>query len=123
MTSASVLLDSVSPLGIRLTSFLITFPRIILCELNTHRMISKSSASSRAIPVKKMINMVMENPYIPGEWGANQKGMKAESILSEKESIKSKKEWLKARDSAVSHAEKLLEIGVHKQLTNRLLEP
>jgi hypothetical protein len=41
--------------GERLTTFEVTFPRIVLAEFNTHRMLSRNSASSRAIPVEKML--------------------------------------------------------------------
>lgn len=121
--AAKVLLDSISERGHRLTTFKITMPRIILAEWNTHRMFTRSSASSRAIPVSKMIERVVDDPYIPTSWGKNQKGMvAAEEILGE-EALACKGSWLLARDSAVKQAEALMKIGVHKQLANRLLEP
>ena len=43
-------------------------PRIILAEFNTHRLFSRNSASSRAIPFKKMVQSVLENPFIPIAW-------------------------------------------------------
>lgn len=120
---AKVLLDSVSDRGHRLTTFEITMPRIILAEWNTHRMFTRSSASSRAIPVAKMIARVMEDPYVPTTWGKNQKGMTAaEEILGE-DALRCESNWLHARDRMVGAAEILMKIGVHKQLANRLLEP
>lgn len=120
---AKVLLDSISERGHRLTTFEVTMPRIILAEWNTHRMFTRSSASSRAIPVAKMIQRVMEDPYVPTTWGKNQKGMTAaEEILGE-DALACEKTWLFARDRMVEHAECLMKIGVHKQLANRLLEP
>jgi len=86
-------------------------------------MFSRNSASSRAIPIKKMLKMVTENPYVPEKWGKNQKGMQAYQELLPDEAVEAEKEWLKARDLAVQQVERLLEIGVHKQTTNRLLEP
>jgi thymidylate synthase ThyX len=121
--SAKILLDSISKHGHRLTTFECCFPRIILSEWNTHRVFVRNSASSRAIPVEKMIRMVTENPYVPTTWGKNQRGMQAaEEILGE-EAVRCEAAWLKARDLAVGQAQELLEIGVHKQTTNRLLEP
>lgn len=120
---AKILADSISPDGVRLTTFEVTFPRIVLAEFNTHRVFSRNSASSRAIPVEKMLKRVQEDPYIPTSWGKNQKGMQAEVELNEFERGNADLEWLLARDHAVSRAEALLKIGVHKQLTNRLLEP
>jgi len=54
LISAKVIADSVCPKGVRMTTMEIEYPRFILAELNTHRMLSKNSASSRAIPVKAM---------------------------------------------------------------------
>jgi len=129
--SARILRDSVAlhqwpnrqEQGARLTTFEVTFPRIVLAEFNTHRVFSRNSASSRAIPVEKQLKKVMEDPFIPIYWGKNQKGMQAERELLDHEQLQALCEWIVARDYAVEQAERLLEIGVHKQITNRLLEP
>lgn len=121
--SARVIADSISPLGSRLTSIEVTFPRFVLAEFNTHRVFSRNSASSRAIPVEKQLARIEQNPFIPIYWGKNQKGMVAELELDELATEEAKKEWLAARDSALKHTRRLMEIGVHKQLANRLLEP
>ena len=47
----------------RLTTLAITLPRIVLAELNTHRMFSRNSASSRAIPIQRMIDKVVQDPF------------------------------------------------------------
>lgn len=121
--SAKIICDSLSPDGIRLTTMVICLPRIVLAELNTHRMLSKSSASSRAIPVSKMIQMVEENPYIPSHWGKNQSGMQAGEDVCVQDKVLARHMWLGAKDQAILKAEELLKLGIHKQLTNRLLEP
>lgn len=109
----------------RLTTFSVTFPRIILAEQNTHRMLSKNSASSRAIPVEKRIQAALEDPFIPVHWGKRQAGMQAMHELEPEDQEKAKIVWLQARDNAVASARELLSIGggVHKQVANRLLEP
>lgn len=121
--AAKIIADSLSPAGVRLTTFEVTFPRIVLAEFNTHRMFSRNSASSRAIPVKKMIERVMADPYIPTSWGKNQRGMQAEQEVAGEVSQRARQQWLIARDEAVGAARRLLDLGIHKQLTNRLLEP
>lgn len=115
--------DSISPAGTRLTTFVVQFPRIVLCEFLTHRMLSRNSSSSRAIPVAKMIEAVERDPYIPSEWGSNQKGMQAGESLSEGESRCCAATWKVALKYAVTCAKDLAERKVHKQLVNRLLEP
>lgn len=54
MIKAEIIADSINQYGNRITSFVITFPRIVLAEFNTHRALSRNSASSRAIPFNKM---------------------------------------------------------------------
>jgi thymidylate synthase ThyX len=120
---ANVLCDSMTSNGVRLTSIEVTFPRMVLAEFNTHRMFSRNSASSRAIPVEKQIKRVLEDPFIPEYWGKNQKGMQAEQELEGEERESAIRSWLAARDQAVARAQELLKLEVHKQITNRLLEP
>jgi thymidylate synthase ThyX len=121
--SARVLTDSVSPAGIRLTTLEVRFPRFILSEFNTHRVMSKNSASSRAVPTNKMIQRVLENPATPVEWGVNKPGMSASEAITDEQAEEAKAGWLRARDSAVQHVRNLQQFNIHKQVVNRLLEP
>lgn len=107
---------------VRLTTFEITFPRIVLAEFNTHRVFGRNSASSRAIPVEKMIQKVLDDPFVPFFWGKKQSGMAAEREISLEEQESAKRQWLKGRDSAVEQAKSLLALGLHKQIANRVLE-
>jgi thymidylate synthase ThyX len=118
-----ILADSVSPAGHRLTTFQVTFPRIVLAEVNTHRMLARNSASSRAIPVEKRVVAVENDPFVPEQFGKNQKGMQADVALEQHEAVKARDTWLDAKDSAIEQAKRLAMLGVHKQLANRLLEP
>jgi len=121
---AKIVADSLSPANHRLTTFVVTFPRIILAELNTHRVLSRNSASSRAIQFERMIEAVENNPFIPIRWMKDHKGMQGtEYVEDQKEIDLLVLEWLGARDEAVDCAVKLSELGVTKQICNRLLEP
>lgn len=121
---ARILADSIDKNGNRITTLDLTFPRFILAELATHRVFSMNSASSRAIPFKKMKEMVMNNPFIPIDWQRDHKGMQGhEYIIDESEVSIIETEWLRARDKAVEYASYLNDRGVTKQLCNRLLEP
>lgn len=120
---AKIIADSISPHGVRLTTMQIEVPRIVLAELNTHRMLSKSSASSRAIPVEKMLARVTDDPYIPEQWDHNGSGMQGHGLIEGEDAERCVEAWLAARDSAVEHTYRLLDLGIHKQTTNRLLEP
>lgn len=120
---AKIILDSISPLGVRLTTFELEYPRFILAEFNTHRMISKNTASSRAIPVQKMLEYVSNSPAMPVEWGKNQPGMRADEQVDADTAKNAEFTWLQARDHAVRFSSVLHELGIHKQLANRLVEP
>ena len=122
MIQAQVIADSVWK-GKRLTSLQLVLPRFILAQLNTHRAFSRSTASSRAIPTAKLIEMVETDPVMPLHWGQNQPGMQAECELAPHERLVAETAWLTARDAAVASAEVMAETGVHKQVVNRILEP
>lgn len=107
----------------RLTTFVVTYPRFIHSELMTHRMLSRNAASSRAIPIQKVIDQVMTDPAMPIHWGKNQSGMQALEEMEWQDKQASQLAWLKARDNAVTQAQVLNSIGAHKQIVNRLLEP
>lgn len=121
--NVKIILDSMSDEGARLTTFELTYPRMVHSEFMTHRAFGRNAASSRAIPVEQIIGMVQNDPAMPVYWGKNQKGMIAEQELTGKELEAAKAEWLRARDDAVYHARNLITNGVHKQIVNRLLEP
>lgn len=125
---AEVLARSINPQGDELITYLLVYPRFIHSELMTHRMFSRNSASSRAIPFEKMVKMVEEDPFIPIAWQKSHKGMQGNEYFTDSENIKGcVNEWLKARDYAIQQATTLNEDlgygGVTKQLCNRLLEP
>jgi thymidylate synthase ThyX len=121
--STKIILDSISPVGRRLTTWELTYPRFIHAEIMTHRIASRNSASSRAIPSEKMLARIMEDPAMPIFWGKNQKGMQAAEELSPEVIEQCKAIWLRLRDQAVAGAKELAELGLHKQLCNRPTEP
>jgi thymidylate synthase ThyX len=134
---AKILADSISEQGDRLTTFLIKYPRFVHAELMTHRVFSRNSASSRAIPVGKMLASINEDPVLPVWWGKNQSGMQAkEELPSDTDSKRNtvlpaltkewaEYEWLYARDEAVKSTKTLYQggKGLHKQIANRIVEP
>jgi len=149
---AEIIADSLNPQGCRLTTFILEYPRFVHAELMTHRMFSKNAASSRAIPIEKMIQQVVDNPAMPVWWGKNQSGMQAKEELDDttpywdiadyeyqqdtaweglvQKNLRkvtrmahAKHEWLRARDLAIQQVKILNQIGLHKQIANRILEP
>lgn len=124
MIKAEIVAHSLSPQGDELISVLATFPRIILAEVNTHRMLSKNTSSSRAIPFKRMVESIEANPFIPIAWQKEHSGMQGSEYLTDPQDIEyAIGTWLHARDSAIEEAKILTSIPVTKQLANRLLEP
>ena len=122
---AEIVAHSINEQGDELISVLATFPRIILAEVNTHRMLSKNTSSSRAIPFNKMVESVKNDPFIPIAWQKEHKGMQGTEYFTNKKDITAnEKMWLHARDYAIQSAVAASRnFGITKQLCNRLLEP
>lgn len=125
--SATILADSISPEGVRLTTFELIYPRIILAELNTHRALSRASASSRAIPFDKMVKTLTGRPVRFGQAnpGMQDKGEEFRGSIRDNggafyEAVEA---WDEARRQAVKWSERFYEGGFHKQIYNRLTEP
>lgn len=118
-----VLADSVnSCTGVRLTTLEMTYPRPVHPEHLRHRAMSFNVASSRAIPVQKMLSAVCEDPFVPIHFGAAQKGMQAYDEIPVELHGRAREIVLRMRDACVAGVEELLEIGLHKQFANRYLE-
>lgn len=123
MITAKVIEDSVSEAGVRLTTLQLCYPRFIHAEFMTHRVFSRNASSSRAIPVAKMLEMVRNEPAMPVHWGKNQPGMQAHEELGEYEKNVAQELWMRAARLAAQTAEEMSNLGLHKQVANRILEP
>ena len=124
MIKAEIVAHSLNPQGDELISVLCTFPRIILAEINTHRMLSKNTSSSRAIPFNKIVEAVQNNPFIPIAWQKDHKGMQGtEYIIDEVDIEMAQANWNMAKINTIEIATSLNKDSVTKQLCNRLLEP
>ena len=121
--TAKVVCDSVSEQGVRLTTFEIEYPRIVMSEFNTHRSVSKNSSSSRAIPVSKMLEHTEKVNLKPIYFGSKQSGMQAGKELDADDLPSAKYFWEAAMFDAIAWATELDELGVAKEVTNRLVEP
>lgn len=133
--TAKVIADSISPQNVRLTTLQLRYPRLIHSEVMTHRVFSRNASSSRAIPTKRLIQDVIDDPVTPIFWGKNQPGMQASEEtdarlnvsavigLSHRFEMSREQAWALARTKAVEMAWAFEEAGYHKQIVNRLLEP
>jgi len=135
---AQVIADSINVWGQRITTFQLHYHRYIHAEFMTHRMFSRNASSSRAIPVKSMIEYIQELPATPIHWGLNQAGMQADGENNELVNVgnvhfapdgtpnpysDTKEEaWLDAMHSATFYQQAFFEAGYHKQIVNRLSE-
>lgn len=106
-----------------LSTILARYPRKIHSEMLTHRDKSRNSASSRAIPIEKLIWEAENDPAVPIWWGKNQKGMQAYEELEGSARDEAINIWHEARLDAIKHVKRLDAAGLHKQEANRLLEP
>ena len=117
---AEMVCDSVWE-GRRLSTVVVRLPRAVLAELNTHKDLSRNSASSRAIPAKTMRERVLADPYIPWRWPVNGKGMTPTAYRDTWPLAGFV--WRAALLCASLLHRALAWIGVHKEVTNRILEP
>ena len=122
MINVKVIADTIHN-GKRITSLQLVMPRFILAQLNTHRVFSRNTASSRAIPTAKLIEQVRTDYVQPVQWGANKAGMQSEQELEAQEIEKAKEIWCHAAHTAADFAEQMAALGLHKQHANRIIEP
>lgn len=144
----------------------IRYPRQVLAEVRTHRLLaqtggcvewddasmtddfSKNSASSRAIPLWRMVEAVLIDPYVPERFSIAGPTMQAAGYMEGTAQRAMTEQWLLARDAAVVNALSMSDaatvaqcvekvpalerlhgrvspkvVGAHKQEVNRLLEP
>ena len=131
---AKVVLDSIAPNGKRLITVEARYWRAIHCEVMTHRAFARNAASSRAIPFiakdsegnlkeKCTFAMLSNDPFLPDFIGGKQKGMQSGAELDGVE--RNRAEWIifnMLRDN-LEQCRKLDDLGVHKSIINRYLEP
>jgi hypothetical protein len=123
-TNAKLILASKNAhTGDILYTWVLTFPRVILPEVNTHRVFSRNTASSRAIPARKQRQRVWEDPFVPEYIGANRKGMQAGVELVGWRRTAAEALWRYGRLPALAAHWGLEKLGVHKQIVNRMIEP
>ena len=104
-------------------TFEVVFPNIILAEVLTHRVFSRNTSSSRALPIEKVISAVINDPFVPAYVGANKKGMQAGEELTGWRRNAFNFVWHSAKWAAIGATWALSKLGVHKQVANRLLHP
>lgn len=115
---AKIILDSVSPQGIRLTTFHLRYWRAIHAELMTHRDFSRNARSSRAVPSK----VLLTEPIFVPEFGLNKPGMQSEIKASPELQAKWAREWDDLAQICRDTVERWQAEGMHKQWANRPLE-
>lgn len=120
---SKLILDSISNKGCRITTFEITMPKWLQAEFNTHRVFSRNSASSRAVPTKAIVETVLGNPVIPIDWRYNESGMQANTIMTMDDTVTANDVWLRAMLAMLPFVKELQDLKADKQRTNRLLEP
>lgn len=104
-------------------TFYLVYPRFIHSEMMTHKDFSRSAASSRAIPVAKMLSQVWNNPAMPLHWGINQPGMQAERYFTGWKRNFLRNLWQLCGRMVCVFVWVAMKMGLHKQTANRMLEP
>ena len=110
--SVMIVADSVGPSGSRLTTVLCRYPLIIHNEVMTHRDFSRNSASSRAIPFKKMCDDIQNDPFVPMVWTKNEPGMQGYEELNPSDARIAENVWLYSLQDTMACARKLACLGL-----------
>jgi thymidylate synthase ThyX len=123
-TAAKLIADSLNALNDdRLITLELTFPRIIQAQLNTYRESAKNSASSRAKSMKTVRYAAINNYFEPEVFMGDNRGMFSMTTLSPLKQQLAHLVWTSARLTAVFHHKLFSMVGVHKEISNRVLEP
>lgn len=115
---AQIVGDSLHPNGSRLTTMLLEYWLPIHAELMTHREFSRNAASSRAIPIERILNKPVVGPV---RWGINGKGMQDHGEHERPDTCE--RVWWRAAQDARRHAHTMHDLGLHKQIVNRVMAP
>ena len=109
--------------GVEIISFLIKYHRFVHGEFMSHRVFGRNAASSRAIPVGRVIRDVLRDPAVPVAWGRAQRGMTAGAALSPARAWLCRRLWLAARYPACFASYLMSKLSLAKQWSNRVTEP
>lgn len=145
MVEVEIILDSLNmATGDRITTIRVCYPRIIHAELITHRLLfvdqtadlatlygaydediphglSKNAASSRAVPVTKMLERTQNYPWIP-IFRTAQKGMTSGQPVDDATQAKALEVWQRMMDCCAQGVSELAALGIEKGIANRALE-
>lgn len=109
-------------------------PKCILAEINMHSILVKNAQSSRAVPIKKIIEQIRTNPVTPVHWGSNKPGMVAGEEINSRVVIwdndtapfvydlSRHDAWYHAACLATDAMAAFDNAGYHKQIVNRIGE-
>lgn len=103
-------------------TFELDYPRCIHAEVLAHGGLARNAQSSRAVPSNRVLEL-NDTPFYPVIWGSNQPGMASHTVLSDEDSIVAKEAWDGIFEAVSEGTKKLKEVKLHKQWTNRPLEP
>lgn len=115
--------DSITKNGYRISTLELKYHRFFHSEFLTHRIFSRNASSSRAIPIKKIISQVWNDPAMPLFWGQNISGMQAKVEITGVKLFLAKFIWQLTSKIVCVFAYTLYLLNLHKQIGNRILEP
>ena len=91
--------------------------------ITVHNCFSRNASSSRAVPVERTIQNILNDPWVPSDVYKNCKGMQGKDIVNEDDYDSFCEHWDDAKLQAIEVAHKMIKEGFHKQHINRILEP
>lgn len=119
--NVTVVADSVGPNGVRLTTMACTYPRYLHPQVMTHRVFSRNTSSSRAIPTGKMLKRPLD-AMRPAKWTMNERGMQGTVEAPTDVAVTADALLAAHSDYSRQTARQLAALGLHKQHVNRIIE-
>lgn len=106
-----------------LVTLQLEYPRIIHAQFLTYGLIRRNTSSSRAVPVKRTVDILEERgPYIPEDLLYNKAGMKGGERLSPEDAAEARSIIEGIYAACLDGTKRLEALKLHKQDANRYLD-
>lgn len=107
-----------SPDECRLITYSAQYWRGTHSEEMTHRMHSRNSASTRAIPLRVQLRNLLKQAFMPAQFGTAKGGMEPDAPLTGAKLAEARDIWLTARDRELTG---MIELMIGREHASRLL--
>lgn len=119
---AKIIADSMSPDGVRLTTYYTVWPHAVHKDFMTHRALGRNFESFRAQPTEKVIAAIRESPFMPDVFAKRIAGMGQGVDMDQDMQATIRRMWGEQIERACELGDLLVENELAKQQANFLLQ-